>query len=969
MKNFLRKLTSPFRHLWVNLTLLAVGILCLAGAFCIPHAHYDAYGTGTDFEYIWCAAISPDHTMTAVYDDTGRVYVLSGNNYRKVSYVLDFNSEASYHNPTVAWLSFDADNQLYLLLDENAASGYHTVQHIFRYGSDGTNLGEIVRYDYTNLEAAARDTSSIVTMGQYDGTLCYVYYEDDESRFSVYRVEPTTNNRTLLYMFEDLGFLYSTIKLSGDGTCSAVSKDGTAYLMDAEGKLTEYALSDVQVEQPDSGRLISNAIWNGRNLYINDSLTDDMLLSADEESVELMCYTSDIYPYYGDSITMGEETHRENVPEAEEDEGIFDTIEAFLQYNDEGMITDFYYANANELLFSVDNTLYYADTDSATVTGYCGFQIPSGALLIQTLLWILGICGALLSLLGLVCTVGCLMGWHFTLLSKQLFVIIPVLLAMLLVITASMLGTVRQSYYDNVEQELVDISEIILSEVDGEQIAGIRDLGYVFDGRYDQLKNLILKITGNNTSSLSQTYDIAIYRTSSVGDYHYRIASSQQEDQPFYGYLELDFKDMEDYLHQNSNTYIIDMYSASEEWMTAQTPIYDSQGNMAGVLELSADLDEYDSLTDTVLKKMGIQALIFMMVVILTIIIITYLNTRRLKQASEAVTKIAGGDFSTRITKKYAKDEVGAICEGVNNMAGQLETYFAEMERNEQFYYKFVPEQFKELLHKEAFTDLSLGDAESLDLTVLFCDIRSFSLNSEMMTARENFEFVNTIYGIAGPIVRNHNGFVDKYIGDAVMALFKNADDAINAGIDLYREIAQNPKTAALLGIDSIDIGIGIHSGMARIGIVGETERMSGTVISDTVNMSSRLESLTKQYKTAMIITKDTLDRMANPDRLNVRYLGMVQVAGVNEVKALYEVLDSLDEQRRTARMANVHEFREAVRLFHLGNCSGAMEKFRSLRAVTNSELDPVPNKYMTYIEEYLASGDTNHNVFRFSRK
>ena len=331
-----------------------------------------------------------------------------------------------------------------------------------------------------------------------------------------------------------------------------------------------------------------------------------------------------------------------------------------------------------------------------------------------------------------------------------------------------------------------------------------------------------------------------------------------------------------------------------------------------------------------------------------------------------AVTSIAGGDFSARI-ENAPKDEIGEICTGVNEMASQLEKFFEAKDRNEQFYYKFVPEKFRELLHKEDFTDLSLGDAESADLTVLFCDIRAFSLNSEMMTAKENFEFVNKIYGKAGPIIRNHNGFVDKYIGDAVMALFESADDAVNAGIELYRKIVLDPTVAAELGMNSINIGIGIHSGMARVGIVGEEERMSGTVISNTVNLSSRLESLTKKYSAAMIISKDTLDRMSSPDSLNMRYLGMVQVAGVNEVKALYEVLECLDDDRRNERTAGKDDFREAVREFHLGNAEKALSIFEKLAA--ESVNDPAPRLYADTIINKLRTGDKEHNVFRFLSK
>ncbi|MGN0665429.1 MAG: adenylate/guanylate cyclase domain-containing protein [Huintestinicola sp.] len=260
-----------------------------------------------------------------------------------------------------------------------------------------------------------------------------------------------------------------------------------------------------------------------------------------------------------------------------------------------------------------------------------------------------------------------------------------------------------------------------------------------------------------------------------------------------------------------------------------------------------------------------------------------------------------------------------------------------------------------------------MGDAENADLTVLFFDIRAFSMNSEMMTAKESFEFVNKIYGKSGPIIRSHNGFVDKYIGDAVMVLFENADDAVNAGMEIYRKIVLDPSTAEELGISSINIGIGIHSGMERVGIVGEEERMSGTVISNTVNLSPRLESLTKKYNAAILITKDTLDRMSEPDSLNMRYLGMVQVAGVNEVKAVYEILECLDDKRKKERTDSRTDFCEGVRQFHLGHIEQTLGIFEQLESV--SKTDPAPKMYADTIRQKLETGDLEHNVFRFVRK
>jgi class 3 adenylate cyclase len=351
--------------------------------------------------------------------------------------------------------------------------------------------------------------------------------------------------------------------------------------------------------------------------------------------------------------------------------------------------------------------------------------------------------------------------------------------------------------------------------------------------------------------------------------------------------------------------------------------------------------------------------------VLTALLILSMLNiTRVIKKVTNTVKNIADGDLTSRINYK-SKDELGEISSQVNEMAVNLEKSFEEKDRTEKFYYKFVPEKFREYLSKESFTDLALGDASSRELTVLFCDIRAFSINSEIMTTKENFAFVNTIYGKAGPIIREHNGFVDKYIGDAVMALFENADDAVKCGIDLYRAIVLDPETAKELKVSDINIGIGIHTGMAMIGIVGESERLSGTVISDTVNLSSRLESLTKQYKTAILVSKDTIDRLSDPDSLGLRYLGMIQVAGVNEVKGVYEVLDCLQEDIKKVRSENCPEFREAVRLFQMGRRDDARKALEKIDEEGRS--DYVSKMYLDYIKGL--SADDKSNVFRFTRK
>jgi hypothetical protein len=149
------------------------------------------------------------------------------------------------------------------------------------------------------------------------------------------------------------------------------------------------------------------------------------------------------------------------------------------------------------------------------------------------------------------------------------------------------------------------------------------------------------------------------------------------------------------------------------------------------------------------------------------------------------------------------------------------------------------------------------------------------------------------------------------------------------------------------------------------VGIVGEEERLSGTVISETVNMSSRLESLTKQYHTAMLISKSTVDRMKDPDSLDLRYLGIVQVAGVNEVEAIYEVLDCLSDENRELRSSSSKDLREAIRIFSLGRRGEAADYLQALK--DSGKSDYVTDLYLNYIRGM--SEDDKGNVFRFVRK
>jgi len=180
-----------------------------------------------------------------------------------------------------------------------------------------------------------------------------------------------------------------------------------------------------------------------------------------------------------------------------------------------------------------------------------------------------------------------------------------------------------------------------------------------------------------------------------------------------------------------------------------------------------------------------------------------------------------------------------------------------------------------------------------MNMTVLFSDIRSFTTLSEKMSPQDNFSFINAYLKEMGPIIREHNGFVDKYIGDAIMALFTRTDDALKASVVMLKMLDIFNKTQPNKGLTPIRIGIGLNTGKLMLGIVGEKNRLQCTVISDAVNLASRLENITKTYKGSLIISQSTLDNLTNPSQYTTRFLDNIKVKGRTERVNIFEVFET----------------------------------------------------------------------------
>ena len=239
----------------------------------------------------------------------------------------------------------------------------------------------------------------------------------------------------------------------------------------------------------------------------------------------------------------------------------------------------------------------------------------------------------------------------------------------------------------------------------------------------------------------------------------------------------------------------------------------------------------------------------------------------------------------------------------------------AELELTDA-YGRFVPHQFLNLLGYESIIDVNLGDQVQEEMSVLFADIRDFTTLSETMSPQENFNFINAYLSRMEPAITSNNGFIDKYIGDAIMALFSDfADDAVKAGIAMLNILTDYNEHRQSVGYIPIQIGIGINSGSLMLGTVGGQSRMDSTVISDAVNLASRIEGLTKDYGVPLLISQETLERLRNPADYAIRIVDKVQVKGKSQYVIVYEVFDADPPGILAAKLANLPVYTEAMLL------------------------------------------------------
>lgn len=288
--------------------------------------------------------------------------------------------------------------------------------------------------------------------------------------------------------------------------------------------------------------------------------------------------------------------------------------------------------------------------------------------------------------------------------------------------------------------------------------------------------------------------------------------------------------------------------------------------------------------------------------------------TAPILKLNAAVKEIAQGNWTKRVEIERS-DEVGQLADSFNRMTRQLQESFATLEAQKNAFARFFPPEYLKFLNKESVTAIELGDHVSKEMAVMFSDIRMFTSLAEKMGPDETFDFINDYLQRMSPEIRAHNGFVVKFMGDGVMAIFPDqVEDAVDAAIAQFQRMREFNDSLHQAEKMAIDVGIGLHFGHLMLGMVGEHNRMQGDALSDTVNIAARMEGLTKLFGVSLLISEQVLNRLIHRKRYQVRFLARAIVKGRTAPIAIYEVLDAETEAVRHLKLQTLPDFELGIK-------------------------------------------------------
>lgn len=265
-----------------------------------------------------------------------------------------------------------------------------------------------------------------------------------------------------------------------------------------------------------------------------------------------------------------------------------------------------------------------------------------------------------------------------------------------------------------------------------------------------------------------------------------------------------------------------------------------------------------------------------------------------------------------------------------------IESLTENLTKTNQSYSRFIPKEF--LIYLEENKSEIQGTKK--EITILFCDIRSLNENEDQLNSEKNIYSTNEFIRHINPIIRQHKGFIDRYVGDAIMAIFPlSADDAVSAALEIVRYLEDYNRKQKNKNLSPLKLGIGIHTNTLTFSTTQDSEGNEGTFLTDAIDLAARIEGFTKIYGSTIIVSEQTILNFTRGENYNFRFLGKVEIKGRIEPCSIFEIynLDSPEvvEKKNTTKK----DFEKAVIEYYKGNKEIASQIFQKVFQINKYDL------------------------------
>lgn len=350
-----------------------------------------------------------------------------------------------------------------------------------------------------------------------------------------------------------------------------------------------------------------------------------------------------------------------------------------------------------------------------------------------------------------------------------------------------------------------------------------------------------------------------------------------------------------------------------------------------------ATINNYQNSTVSVVKQVlqispaninnYLWVIILTLIYLLIVFIIFKVVTKPLKKLEQAIERLSDGYVGDRIYigggKQFSKMEYD-----LNKINDNYKKKESIIKQTSSEYEKYIPKQFVKFLGKNSILDLVVGTQVQKEVTTMFCDIRNSTQVSTSLSLEENFNYINSYLNVVAPIIRKYNGFIDKYLGDGVMAVFTRSRQAYDCAHAIIKAVRE--KNMSNISMPNLEVGVSLNTGDVIFGVVGDDTRKSITVISDSVNFTAKIGEVNKVFGSLITFSKNTLNDLSSSLKMNYRYIGNLMYNN-KEYISIFESLDAYPRIKKEKLLKHKLDFEQGVRAYVNGKFSVSKQIFESV--------------------------------------